>query len=321
MPSRRSPHSASRFTPPARCQVCQNLNCTCRTVGFFTNPLTFWTAQPTEHINNPSKRHLAVEIEVAKSGEGNHVNQAVQKWKGSIVRDGSLPVGGFEINTSPANGDLFPKQIREIGKALDAQGGEATKACGLHVHIDARDFDFSDIARLMLLYSKLEPGLSAIIHKARRNSRYSKPCGAQYAAALSQRGDTKDRVLRAIYGTSTLTGQDKQKYNSARYAAMNLHSWQFRGTVECRMFAGTVTAYRIINWGLLWAAILDYAKSHSTEDIEALTSGNVMESIEILRTIAPTPTVRAWIDCRAVKCVTRAFAAAAATITNQEEEL
>ena len=168
MPSRRSPHSASRFTPPASCQVCHNLICSCRTVGFFQNPLTFWNAAPTEHTINPSKRHLAVEIEVAKAGEGNHVNQAVQKWKGSIVRDGSLPMGGFEINTSPANGDLFPKQIREIGKALDAQGGEATSACDLHVHIDARDFEFEDIARLMKLYAKLEAGLSTIIRKNRR---------------------------------------------------------------------------------------------------------------------------------------------------------
>ena len=130
-----------------------------------------------------------------------------------------------------------------------------------------------------------------------------------------------DRVLRAIYGTATPNGQEKQKYNGARYAAMNLHSWQYRGTVECRMFAGTVTAYRIINWGLLWAAILDYAKSHSTEHIEALKCEGVLDSIDILRTLAPTPTVRAWIDCRASKCVTRAFAVAAASITNQEEEL
>jgi hypothetical protein len=254
MPSRRSSYSASRFTAPASCQVCSNLNCTCRSVGFFKNPLTFWTAQPTEHTNNPSKRFIAVEIEVAKAGGGNYVNVAVQKWKGSIVTDNSLPMGGFEINTSPANGDLFPKQIREIGKALDAQGGEATSACGLHVHIDARDFEFPDIARLMLLYTKLESGLSAIIRKNRRSTRYSLPCAAKYALALRNPGDTKDRVLRAIYGTTTPNGQEKHKYNHARYAAMNLHSWQFRGTVECRMFAGTVTAYRIINWGLLWAA-------------------------------------------------------------------
>jgi len=273
-------------------------------VGYFSNPLRFWDA-PESNRFNTSKRYLAVEIEVARTEtQGDHVNTAVHKWSGSIVPDASIG-SGFEINTSPAAGDAFVKQVKDICQALDTQGGKATNACGLHVHIDARDFTENDIAKLMTLYAKLEPALWAIVKRTRRNSRYCQQCGPRYKQALDLQTtpNLTHKINQAIYGTMRPGNRSAAKYDTARYAALNLHSWKFRGTVECRLFAGTVMAHRIVNWGVLWAEILDFVKAHTMAQIQALQAEVVLESLGLLKMIVKNPTIIRWIEARAKKCI------------------
>jgi hypothetical protein len=157
------------------------------TVEFFQLPLTFHKARPTEFLRNTSRRFISAEIEVADTSFGYNISKTVSDWSGSIVSDGSLPDGGFEINTAPAQGDKFIKQIEDICSALREDGAEVSSACGLHIHIDAKDYTYYDLRRLILLYERLELALFEMMPYSRRESHYCQPCGKLYADAIRER--------------------------------------------------------------------------------------------------------------------------------------
>src|SRR6266702_5519087 len=120
----------------------------------FKSKLKFYRATQKQKKKNKSDRFIAAEIEVSRISHKDYAHglklpnvfiastknleNVVRKWHGSIVRDGSLPNSGFEINTSPAAGDVYIKQITEICKALTRVDAKINNDCGLHIHIDAR---------------------------------------------------------------------------------------------------------------------------------------------------------------------------------------
>lgn len=222
---------------------------------------------------NRSRRFISAEIEVNSCGRGTGFMKAIHKWGAAVVRDGSVPEG-FEINTSPASGDSYYEQIKEITDALNKQRSEVGGNCGLHVHVDARDFNFYDMRRLVILYRGVEMGLFGIVHVSRYNGQYSRVCGEKYYNAIKTAKvpkEFKSKFLTNIYGQTGISTSRRelarQKYHGSRYNAMNLHSWMYRGTIENRMFQGTTQFDDIYNWGFLNASILDFAMNRTERDI------------------------------------------------------
>lgn len=294
-----------------------------RNVKFFRSELTFHESKRHQRKINPSARYLSVEIEAADINEGNRVESVVRKWKGSVVVDGSLPSTGFEINTAPAGGDLFVNQVTEICRALNDSSAKVTADCGLHVHIDARDFDYYMVRRLVNVYAAIEPALFAMASKSRRSSNYCIPCGEKYKSAMADGAAgyklAKSKIIKTVYAFDTETKKEnvydsralarlkKEKYFSGRYNALNLHSWFHRGTIECRLFNGTVNADKITCWGMLWAAILDYVAKHTDKEVTADMAGTPHE---VLCKIANSPRLVAFIKERTEKFAARSTVAA-----------
>lgn len=288
--------------------MCGTCGCSCnlgrRGVAYVEGPENpkFHTAPKSGHSVNPSKRFIAAEIEVAgvdQTTEDDVVSPVVKKWEGAIVRDGSLPDTGFEINTAPANGDLYIQQIKEITDSIAQKKGFVNNQCGLHVHIDARDFTYYDIRKLVILYAKIEDALYSIVAKSRKESQYCIPCGKKLVRNLDKNlipKDNEKQIIKNIYGDTYENTRNVRhdKYNQSRYNALNLHSWVYRGTIECRMHHGTINFNKIKNWGILWAGILDYAYENTEADLKALKG----DPMNILLEICPTEEVQQWVIAR-----------------------
>ncbi len=271
-----------------RCSNCRQCNECCNCSGdnydeddeddedspviFTSRTLTYYPAKRGQCKRNPSRRLLSTEIEVASASYGDHVDSAARYWRCSIVKDGSLPNGGFEVCTSPAGGDQWTEQIEALCSALAEQDAQITSACGLHVHIDARDFSYWETRRLILLYARIESALYRTVPASRRESCYCKPCARDYLYWLCQNGyrGTRKAIARGVYGVENTRFHKRDKYDGARYRLLNLHSWLYRGTVECRLHTGTIRASKIVPWGMLWANILDTAFRLTERQIEAL---------------------------------------------------
>ncbi len=328
-----------------------------RVVEFVTHELVeadFKRPGRKDHKKNPTSRLIACELEVARVTR-NHgrgcatLSKCVNANRHSVVTDGSLPEEGFEINTCPAGGDHFVNGIEELCGVLDHYGARVNSSCGYHVHVDARDFTYWDMRRLVRFYAKVEKALFACVAPSRRNSHYAKPCGKDYLFALTRKGDGfRHGLSETLYGidmappakgnhdehsrdrrrsrrsspesvfaklnpslgpvptkpgeaspmfikSSVLHDYKSEKYATCRYNAMNLHSWYYRGTVEYRLHHGTVNAKKVINWGLLWAGILDYSMRTPESTIIEMAKDISVKPVDALLKAAPTTDVRDWV--------------------------
>lgn len=247
----------------------------------------FHVVKTLNHLRaNRSRRLVAAEIEVCglNGSDRASVSQACKLWGANIVRDGSLPSTGFEINTAPAAGDLWLKQISDICTALVNQEAWVDGSAGCHVHTDARDFTFYDIRRLIMVYNKIEPALFSMVEPARRTSHYCKPSAARYIKEIENRIPklSKQNVLNSMYGKvqrSELERRKRNRYDDARYYALNIHSFFIRGTVECRLMQGIVDYETVSAWGMLWEGILDFAYKAKEKDLSAQPPQDVKDSV------------------------------------------
>lgn len=272
---------------------CCNICCYCPPkIKLVKRKLKFYHPKQKELKHNSSSRLIAAEIEVAKlKAKSNALEKMLKKWNCSIVYDGSLPSSGFEINTAPAGGDIFIKQIKEICGELNNAGAIVNKKCGLHIHLDARDFNYKDIQSLIKVYNTIEPCLFAMVEEHRRRSHYCMPCAEKYMKGIPHHSwystdgkvkhhNVKNNVVDSVYGANGLP-EKKSKYNDARYNALNLHSWFYRGTIEYRLLEGTIDPKEIINWGMMWSNILNYALNVKDDTIET-KSVNVKQAYKNL---------------------------------------
>lgn len=239
--------------------------------------------QSETFLLNTSKRLVGCEIEIDKLERPIFENTLCNKiqmpvaynnavlWDAGAVAvyDGSLSNTGFEICTFPANGDAFFKQIESITTAINRQRAIINSRCGMHIHVDASDFDARDVCNFMKLYCLIENAVFSTLPSSRNNNRYckkitslnndvnflfTKGVKAVSAAALSAyevRNPNKEK-LKALK-------QDKKPYS--RYKAVNLSSWFYQGTIEFRMFNGTTDYTKITNWCTFWANLLTLVKT------------------------------------------------------------
>lgn len=274
------------------CEMCHNCNshCPCpdaeRILWYSSKPI-FHECDRTQMRYNPISRFMAAEIEIAHLyGNGRPIYDVVKRWGGSIVKDGSLTAGGFEINTAPSGGDVFIKQIEEVCNVLRAQSAMVDNKCGLHIHLDARDFTYYDIRKFVRVYAAIEILLFNMVPKERMMSKYCRPCGDKYLRAVEAGKlpyeKVKNDIINGVYDDITTEKHRRRKYDDARYVALNIHSWFYRGTLESRIFNGTINSHDIIIWSMMWALIMEYVLCHTDEEIgEALNNKSYM----LLKTI------------------------------------
>ena len=217
-----------------------------------------------------SGRCLSVEIETASLNydQADRLQSAVRRWRGSIVEDGSIQ--GVEVVTAPAGGIHLERQIREICTGLAEADATVNATCGLHVHIDARDLRWYDLRRLVILYAAVEPALFDLAPASRRTSGFCMPCGTRLIEGLATarcRGKSKTALITNTYGAPpdrSFPRKKTHKYDSARYSALNLHSYIYRGSVEFRLGSGSVDPTKILRWCRVLLAVFE-ASQRATE--------------------------------------------------------
>ena len=286
---------------------------------------------------NPSRRYVSPEIEVASVDTADFTNlkRTLTTWGGGTVRDGSLPSGGFEINVAPSRGDAFLAQVRDITNDLSAIGAVADSSCGLHVHVDARDLGYDDLARATRLWAAFE-GTFFRMQSPRRAVSGMCASSHSYAATLpdaptgvngaftteteslrTRHGMACGTALRrAVYGTSRGTRTlMRDKYNRARYHAWNLHSFFYRKTIEVRLHGGTTQYGKITAWSMLLADFVDYAKDSSNDTVRATVADAAANPVETLQSICKSDTAREYVPAR-IATYARAWAGTGADPDN-----
>jgi hypothetical protein len=302
------------------------------TVVFVERPLIFFDGKPGATLH--STRYMAMELESLGLDDTTGykpVNQLLIDWSASAVFDGSLRVlssaietpentTSFEINMSPSSGDAFVKQLHAMCDMLKRYRSRVDSRCGTHLHIDARDLEWKDIQRFVMLYDRVEWALFQMLPQTRRESIFCKPCGPELMANLVRNEGTPTKMRKAqrdimdtfegrtnyyLYNTMETSEEFLAEYKERkgygdygkRRNALNLHSWLHRKTLEFRHHHGSLDAADLVGWASMLATIVDYNQATPEGLVDALPRNPVKALLAVVEG-APDSSLGEFIEKR-----------------------
>lgn len=200
----------------------------------------------SKYFGNPIKHNPT------KGYDNRYVEDAAgRKWY--IVSDSSIqPIFGRDHNGPDQCEFVTPKlryedmeTLQEIIRKIREAGGKTNPSCGIHVHVDAANHNPQTLKNLIYTMKSKEDVLFRALEV--NPSRVYRWCQK-----------VEDHVFDKVKAAKVLTMDDLKKiwydgatwdserhYSQTRYHALNLHNVWFRGTVEFRLFNGTLHAGKI----------------------------------------------------------------------------
>jgi len=171
-------------------------------------------------------------------------------WK--VMYDGSIKTGGndftsCELVTPPLNyGDI--EDLQQIVRNLRKAGAKVNSSCGIHIHVDAAKHNTKSIKNLFNIVYAKDDLLQRSLDIPFERMRFCKKIKAELLEGINK-AQSIDQILDAWYkdfdNRSGRVYQRSAKYNPSRYHMINLHCLPRIGTIEFRLFNGTLHAGEI----------------------------------------------------------------------------
>lgn len=208
------------------------------------------------------KRAFSVELETYYPNRRSLKAVADKLPKGfGFCDDGSLGGSGKEFQSPKLSGEKGEKELKKLCTSLIDNGFTVNRSCGLHIHLDTKDFKkFEGVKSLFLFYLHFEPVIYSFLPFSRRNNNFCKPLSQFYQEneiATANNLATLERIWYRENDFIKLGRRKLQKYDDSRYAGVNFHSMLANGHIEIRHHSGTLQYEKIIAWARLHSRILD----------------------------------------------------------------
>lgn len=190
--------------------------------------------------------------------------QDSQRRRWSIVHDGSIQT---ERAGSSRASQLYAVElvspictyddivtIQKLVRILRREGARVNSSCGIHVHVDASPHSARSLRNLCnIMVAKEDLLYKALDIEVERGKRFAKKVNLDFIDNINRRKPkTLQDVRRLWYGGDS---RSHRHYDPSRYHALNLHSVFRTGTIEFRLFNGTLHAGKIKSYIQLSLAI------------------------------------------------------------------
>lgn len=240
--------------------------------------------------NNTGKRSFGIEIEckglsqlsaaraltaagiTAYDENYNHVVRP--HWK--VVPDGSIS-GGCEVVSPILSGEEGLAQVEAVMAALRAAGATVDTACGMHVHIDARDLTGDEFARTFAFYTERQDLMDLLVAPSRRRNSFCRKYEAQTIESIkdvAKRETTTDRYGEVVEGKRAAT-----RVHGDRYMTVNIQSYLTHGTIEFRQHQGTLNGVKATAWIKMLLAIANKVRLTAEEEISRTDVGAMLDGL------------------------------------------
>ena len=191
----------------------------------------------------------AYDTYIAEDGQG-------RKWK--AMNDSRLvpekKVGGRTVEASTnyrtevvspiLSYDDIPS-LQELIRTLRKAGAFANSSCGIHIHVGAERFTPKTLRNLVnVFYSKEDLIYRALRINPGREHRYCRKTNERFLKELNKKRPATMAKFADLWYMEAPCGRNMH-YNSSRYHGLNLHATFTKGTVEFRLFNGTLHAGEI----------------------------------------------------------------------------
>lgn len=196
---------------------------------------------------------LGVEIEVENIRDFRN-SRYNYFWR--VEEDNSLRDNGREFVTLPLKGDQVPFALVCLDSSLEDEARFSHRT-SVHVHMNVRDLEPEQIAKIVLVYLTVEKFLFKFAGEHREKNIF---CVPLYALEMT------DTLFHSIMG---LDKKEIRRIQSQefRYSALNFEPMFSFGTIEFRHLGGTRDPHRIVSWINMLLRIKQYALS---KDLQTL---------------------------------------------------
>jgi hypothetical protein len=148
--------------------------------------------------------------------------------------------------------------LQELVRTLRRHGALVNESCGIHIHVGAENFTAATLRNIVNIIASKEDLLYKALNVGSSRQGYCKKTDSHMLTLLNERKPDNMAALEDIWYTQCPYGRH-QHYNSSRYHALNLHATFTKGTVEFRLFNGTLHAGEIKSYIQLCLAIAHQA--------------------------------------------------------------
>lgn len=182
-----------------------------------------------------------------------------REW--NVTRDASIRIDGGEACelVTPILKWNDIETLQEIIRKLRRAGAKVNESCGLHVHIGAAGMTATAIRNLVNNVASHEQLLYKALNVHENRKRYCQPTDERFLRELNARKPaTLDELKPIWYGDNR---DHSEHYHSSRYTIVNLHALFTKGTIEFRIFNGTLHAGEVKTAIQLACALVAFAKA------------------------------------------------------------
>ena len=264
------------------CSKCSTLKAT----SLLDRPYKFKSLPKTHHGKSEFTRFVGIESEVIT----NYDDTEYYLEEGDIpdyfeaIEDGSLSSCGVEFRTQrPVIGETVDKALSSLESVNRYEDNWVDSSCGVHIHMNAIDFDFVDMQSVLMIMSRLQHTIYNSLPSERIDNTYCKEIKLRPEKIASIK--TLPELINTYYRLAE-SKLDDNKYNTARYFGTNIHARFLLGSIEFRYHEGEIYSEPIRDWIKFLNRVMDKSTTLSNnKDLYSKIISNKTSDLDILREV------------------------------------
>jgi len=204
-----------------------------------------WGGEATSFKRIGSKRCFGVELETNHCSNYHNLHGRTV-W--GCVYECSTP--GREFISPILQGDEGLAEIQAMCDIAEQKHWTVNTSCGLHIHSDARDLTSNQCLQVAYAYRKTYPMWKKFVSRGRSDNSM---CGSpQYNC---------EDIRAAEHFEDFAESRD-------RFEFVNWRSYLCHGSIEVRLYQGTLSAREICNWVILHLRFIDAVKDMTFDELD-----------------------------------------------------
>lgn len=178
-----------------------------------------------------------------------YTHAVTRYWK--VIPDGSIGHGGELVSPPLRMNDRAEEEMARVCRAAREAGAAASRACGLHVHLEVRGYDAAKIGRIFRMWYNNQGLLDEAVSASRRDGRWCR--------RLSEDDVLRVEGVRAESDTAEQMALRMRLARLDRYRNLNGTCYPRYGTLEVRSHQGTLAPDKVMAWARLCRALFTMA--------------------------------------------------------------
>jgi hypothetical protein len=171
--------------------------------------------------------------------------------------------------------DADIETLQEIVRQLRQAGAvsESYYKCGIHIHIGVKNHTPNTLKNLVNLMAAKEDLIYKSLQIDPARVYYCQKVNEQLLETINRRKPQTLEALADIWYAGSQENRDMH-YNSTRYHGLNLHSVFTKGTIEFRLFNGTLHAGKLRSYIVFCLAVSHQALTQKTASCHRSVTDN-----------------------------------------------